>query len=378
MSVWKSIEINKLTLHNRWIRSATWEAMATPKGGATRELVAWYDTLAQGGLGLIIASHAFVTENGRVKDVQLSLANDKIAAEHKKIVDASHIHGSAIMAQLTHGGYASITDSPKTICSLPDDLTLRATVKMPIEAEEYTIEELEALEDAFAAAAARCKRIAGYDGVQFHAGHGYLISTTLSPAVNRRPDRYGKDRALFLRNIVAKARALVGPDFPLAVKINGSDYFDIDGRPVGSTVQTTIDALSSIPGLDAVEVSGGVKYGAYQAIRKGNFFPLDKQGYHRNETKAIRDALAPLGVTVIAVGGIRTPSGADRLIDSGVCDAVAMCRPFIAEPHIVKLMMQNHDLTRVKCVSCSRCIEAMSSPGVIVACQQCMRDQMKT
>ncbi|KAG9394550.1 NADH:flavin oxidoreductase/NADH oxidase family protein [Carpediemonas membranifera] len=356
-SVWEPLTLNKLSINNRWMRSATWEGFAAPNGDITPKLVEFYKDLANGGLGLIISSHTYIRPDGALAFGMSGIVDDEQAKTHIPLVEAVHaVDGAKIVCQINHTGALTSTETPICCSKLDDQPELQAIIGIKPNAHELTTKEMEDLEDVYVRAAVRCKNIAGYDGVQFHGAHQYFIAQTLSELTNQRTDVYGQDRSLFFTNVVRKTREAVGPDFFLMAKINGSDFLEIDGKARGTTIESTLEYLKPVADLlDAVEVSGGgaIK-GSAAPGRKGNLFPVANQGYHTEQAKTIKERFGEK-MKVILVGGIRTPKAANKFIDSGVCDAVSMSRPLIVQPDLIKRLKADPEADRVACVSCSKC-----------------------
>jgi 2,4-dienoyl-CoA reductase-like NADH-dependent reductase (Old Yellow Enzyme family) len=187
------------------------------------------------------------------------------------------------------------------------------------------------LTSEFARAAAQA-RDAGFDGIQIHAAHGYLLSQFLSPHYNRRTDHYGGDpanRARALLEVLEAVRREVGEDFPIIAKINADDTL-ADGVRPSDMVETAM--LLEKGGIDAVELSGGCKDGRHSAARKGRIDGPDKEVYYRDAARLYKERIK---VPLILVGGIRSLETAEGLVRDGTADYVSMCRPLIREPGLV-------------------------------------------
>ena len=325
--------INGLELKNRFVRSATWEGLADDKGYCTPALTEVLVELARGRVGLIISSHTYVRPDGQAHRAQLGLHDDSRIAALKEMTEAVHAAGGKIVLQLTHAGLRAPEDSAWPVFDL----------------NRATEAEIADLADCYAAAAGRARK-AGFDGVQLHGAHGYLINQFMSPAFNRRTDDYGgsvSGRARFCLEVLTKVRTVVGPDFPVLIKINGQDYLD-NGLVIDDTVK--ICALLTEAGLDAIEVSGGNLDGRYTPSRLGISKP-EKEAYHRAEAEAIRQAVT---IPLILVGGIRSIEVAGDVLTRGAADYVSLCRPLIREPGLIA-RWQDGDPTPAKCKSDNLC-----------------------
>jgi 2,4-dienoyl-CoA reductase-like NADH-dependent reductase (Old Yellow Enzyme family) len=219
-----------------------------------------------------------------------------------------------------------------------------------------TTEDIRQTVDAFGQAARRAQA-AGFDGVQIHAAHGYLLSQFLSPAFNRRDDDYGGDiesRARIILEVFNSIRQVVGHQFPIFVKINSEDYL-AKGLALEDSIQ--VAAMLDKAGVDAIEVSGGtISSGKYIPFRKDITFERD-QAYFRRAAKALNSKIqAP----VVLIGGIRSYLLAERLVDEGFADYISLSRPFIREPRLIA-RWQSGDLRKATCISCNGCLGAARS-----------------
>jgi 2,4-dienoyl-CoA reductase-like NADH-dependent reductase (Old Yellow Enzyme family) len=225
-------QVNSMHLKNRMVRSATYECMATEDGKVTEDLISLYKTLAKGGVGLIIAGYSYVQENGRCAPMQTGIYHDDCIPGFKKLVDAVHGEDTKIALQIVHAGRQTAPaliggQIPIAPSAIEADPLYRS------EPRAMTVEEIHETIDAFAAAAGRCKK-AGFDAVQIHATHGYLLAQFLSPYTNRRTDAWGgntENRLRIVLEIVHRVREVVGPDYPVLIKISVEE-----GVPNGLTL----------------------------------------------------------------------------------------------------------------------------------------------
>lgn len=319
--------INGISLKNRFVRSATWEGLATQKGEATPKLIERMAQLAKGGVGLIISSHAFVSPEGQGTPWQLGIYNDELIPKLKEMTSAVHAHGGKIMAQLAHAGQHAeekITGLPAFAVSNSDDLS-KKNVKI------LSPEDIRDMVDSFAKAATRAKD-ADFDGIEIHSGHGYLLSQFLSPAYNKRTDTFGgsvDNRARIHIQICQAIRNCVGKDYPIIIKMNGCDFIEN-----GLTIDDSLSAakLFAQAGFDAIELSGGtIRTGKLSPTRMGISTP-DKEAYFKDQARRFKSELK---IPIILVGGLRSYDVADTLIREGIADYISMSRPFIREPDLI-------------------------------------------
>jgi 2,4-dienoyl-CoA reductase-like NADH-dependent reductase (Old Yellow Enzyme family) len=224
------------------------------------------------------------------------------------------------------------------------------------EVAELSLEQIAEIIEDFAAAARRAKE-AGFDAVQLHAAHGYLINQFLSPNTNQRTDDYGgsrENRARFCYQVYEAVRETVGPDYPVFIKLNSEDCID-NGLELGDAVEVA-KQLSAV-GIDAIEVSGGVaaagKKSAVRLVRKEN-----EEGYFLTNAQAVK---AVVDRPVISVGGYRSLARVREALES--VDAVALSRPFIRQPNLANLWKEGKT-DKADCISCSRCFAETMENGL--------------
>jgi 2,4-dienoyl-CoA reductase-like NADH-dependent reductase (Old Yellow Enzyme family) len=352
--------IKSLALPNRFIRSATWEGLAAENGDCTPELVSFMEDLAGGNTGLIITGHTYVSLTGQATLRQLGADHDGRMEGLSAMTAAVHRKGGRIIMQLAHGGLRADAKFSNKIPMGP------SAAQGPIEppGRDMTVEDIRQAVDAFGQAARRAQA-SGFDGVQIHAAHGYLLSQFLSPAFNRRGDNYGGDiqnRARILLEAFNSIRQAVGQHFPIFVKINSEDFLD-NGLTLEDAMQ--VGAMLDKVGVDAIEVSGGTFLsGNNIPFRKDITFERD-QAYFRRAAKALN---ANIQAPIVLIGGIRSYLLAERLVDEGFADYISLSRPFIREPRLIA-RWQSGDLRKATCISCNGCLAAARS-GRGVYCVQ--------
>jgi 2,4-dienoyl-CoA reductase-like NADH-dependent reductase (Old Yellow Enzyme family) len=345
--LFEATSINGLTLANRFVRSATWEGLASPEGSPTPALVDASTELARGGVGLIISGHAFVSEEGRAGQWQLAVHDDDLIPGLRGMVDAVHAAGGRIALQIAHAGLRAVTGRHDVEPVGPSILRTDGGST----GREMTPGELRAVTDAFAQAARRAQ-LAGFDAVQIHAAHGYLIGQFLSPFFNKRDDGYGGDvrkRAKLAVEVVEAARAAVGLGFPVFIKLNSDDFL-----PGGLTVEDMVRTADMVreAGIDAVEISGGTFLsGDKKSMRQGRPGPGEPEAYYETAARRYKEEVR---LPLMLVGGIRTVETAERLIAEGVTDYISLCRPLIREPALVDRWRRG-DRRPASCVSDNRC-----------------------
>lgn len=348
--LFQSGSIGTLTIKNRFVRSATWEGMAGEDGSCTAKLVELIRELAVGEVGLIISSHMCVSPEGQAGPWQLGIHDDKFVTGLAQMARAAHDGGSAIVSQLAHGGLQAATRLTKLDALGPSCLS-REDGNC---GREMTPAEIQRTVDAFVAAAVRAKN-AGFDGVQIHAAHGYILSEFLSPYYNRRRDEYGgavAKRSRIVLDILGQIKSTLGNAFPVLIKMNSEDFID-GGLTVEDSLQ--IARLLEDAGIDAIELSGGTADEAsqFKPVRQGRLPSEDREVFYRDAAKRFK---AAVNVPLVLVGGIRSYSVAENLVNDGDADFVSLSRPLIREPRLVA-RWKSGDTAKSECGSCNLCFK---------------------
>jgi 2,4-dienoyl-CoA reductase-like NADH-dependent reductase (Old Yellow Enzyme family) len=379
------IRIGNITLPGRLIKTATAETRASDDGFVTQDVIRFYEPMARGETPLIITGNIYVSRDGKSSPRQLGAdADDKIAGL-SQMVAAVHTHGTRMFAQLNHCGRQVVT----RFAGLEEAVAPSAKTELMTgtQPRALTVPEIERLVTRYADAAERCRK-AGFDGVQIHAANGYLMSQFLTPYTNRRNDEYGgpvENRTRLLCAIIRAIRARVGADFPLIVKLNGSDFLPL--RPgLDAPALAEIATILEREGVDAIEVSVGFYESGFVMARgtffrclrnmvKGSmrhlgfvrrwgfrvFWPLlailcnvafkGREGYNSEYTRVFKTKLR---IPVICVGGFRTRDAMEAAIRDGRCDIVSAGRAFIADPFLYRHLRDNQPGPR--CVDCNACV----------------------
>ena len=346
--IFEPMALGGLEMENRLVRSATWEGLALPDGSVTDRLVALYRDLAEGGVGLIVSSYLYVQANGRQQVTQIGAHEDRLVPGLARLAEAVHAAGGRLVGQLVHcGGQATRAAIGGEDPVAPSAIPSPGYPEVP---KALTEDEVPALVESFSGAAARLKQ-AGFDGVQLHGAHGYLLSQFLSPLRNQRADRWGGDlqgRARFALEVYAAVRDAIG-DLPVLIKLNAHDFLEGSTTEVDSTY---LAAALADAGIDGIEVSGGTPgSGKLGPVRS----PIDRpedEAYFLPQARALR-AAAP-DVPLILVGGVRSPERIEAILAGGEVDGVALCRPLIREPALPN-RWRDGDRTRAACRSCTGC-----------------------
>lgn len=354
-------KIGPLSLKNRIVRAATSETMATDDGEATDSLVRLYEDLAKGGTGLIITGHIYVSREGQCSPRQTGLYDDVLIPGLKRVTEAVHRQGGVIFAELSHAGSQCAMAHITPISPSPTQNDIFGT-----QSKEMSPHDIERVIRDFTEAARR-SREAGFDGIHLHGGNGYLISQFASPRTNRRTDEWGGDaarRGHFVSRVYDAVRKAVGPDYPVTARLGIAD-----SMPDGLEEQEGLERARQLAGrgLDAIEVSFGImdtylrNIRPYVAVTPRRavedwllprlWRPSGRQAYYRDFARNLKRTA---DIPVILVGGVRTADVMSDVLASGDADFLAMARPFIRQPDLVRHLASGRN--GVDCVSCNMCL----------------------
>lgn len=364
--------IGTLELRNRIFMSPMGSNLAEEDGSCGERILRYYEARAKGGAALVtMGSVGVAWPRGSGNARQVAISEDRFIAPLRRVVDAVHRHGCRIALQLQHAGAIAVNEPfrgfPFLVPSVPEnkqpdwalDLTPQEYKDMfeaifapgiKFEYKEADEADIEWLVEQFAKAAVRARE-AGVDAVEIHAGHGYIISSFLSPASNRRTDCYGgtlENRARLLLDIIRAIKRAAGADYPVWFRLDSEEYLKADGITLADAIETA--KLAEAAGADAVHVS------AYADASRGISFTeahtVCVPCKYVPNAAAIKAAVQ---IPVISVGRIE-PEIADRLIADGKLDFVAMARKLLADPELpAKLTAGRPDLVR-PCIYCYTCI----------------------
>ncbi|MBF0558053.1 MAG: NADH:flavin oxidoreductase [Nitrospirae bacterium] len=347
MMLFEPFAIGSLTLKNRIVRSATYEKRADDDGFVTDSLIEFYEDLAKGGAGLIISGNALVHTSGRSVQQQLSIHNDFYIDKLRRLTDAVHDSGGTIVIQLVHGGRQSFPallggEQPMAPSEVYDPTT-RITPRAMDDKEIWEV--IEAFGDA-----GRRAIYAGFDGVQLHGAHGYLINEFLSPHTNRRDDYWGGDeerRFHFVEEVYRAMRREVGQGYPVLIKINADDCLEGGLSPEESVkIAKRLEDM----GVCAFEVSGGMHESGIKTARTEILNP-EQEAYFRSAAALFKHHLC---TPVILVGGLRSRPVMEEVLIKGDADLVSMSRPLIREPDLPSKMEEGKE--KADCISCNGCM----------------------
>ena len=332
--------------------------MADPDGRPLPLLKELYKNLVRGGVGLIITGHMYVHHSGKAHVEMTGIDDDDLIPDLAKLADAAHKEHGHIVVQINHAGMqANAEDVPDAIAPSAIDAPF---LSRP--AREISSREIETVIQAYGNAARRCQE-SGFDGVQIHAAHGYLISQFLSPFVNRRTDKWGgspKKRMRFLREVCAAVREKVGPDYPVLIKLGMMD--GVEGGLSSDEGAQVVAGLENM-GIDAVEISGGLGGKKNLNVRKGIRSEADEAYF----LALARQARPVTQLPIILVGGFRSRSVMEQVLADGLADFISLCRPLITEPDLPNQLKRGLK-EKSRCIAANNCWPINTGDGIACKC----------
>ena len=349
--------INGMALQNRLVRSATWEGMCEQDGRPTEKLANWYRDLAQGGIGLIVSGYTFVRPEGKGLPGKMGIHTDDFAGDYENLTRAVHAAGGKIAVQLVHAGGETDAKTAGRQPLAPSAVKVDQFPEMPA---ELTKSEISDMVTAFGEGARRAKAW-GFDAVQLHGAHGFLINQFLSPLTNRRTDEYGgsiENRSRFLLEVYQKVRETVGTDYPVLIKLNAAD--NLDG---GLEIDDAVYAAKKLAeaGIDAIEVSAGTPASGEKGPARQKINKPEKEAYHLELAIRIKEVVS---CPVMVVGGFRSYEVAENAIRDDGMDYISTARPLIREPGLPNRWIKG-DRSPARCISCNKCFMAGIEEGGI-------------
>ena len=360
MKVFEPFKIGSMEIKNRIVMAPMTVDYANPDETPSDRHFAYYTERAKGGVGLITLEVVTVDGDHRYQQNSLGLYNDALIAPHKKLVDAIHAHGAKVVPQLSHTGPESLGGFFKQIQPVGPSVVRTATTLQVC--RELKIDEIQRYVSMYGDAALRA-RAAGYDGIELHAAHSYmLLGSFLSPLRNHRTDEYRgnkpEGRVKLLLEVLADIRKKVGDDFPITLRLSGYER-ESGSREINDTVRMA--PLLVKAGVNAFHVSGGVGDLNITQIIPASDYPV---GYNTHMAAAIKQVV---DVPVMAVGRIMTVDDAEKILQANQADAVVMGRAFFADPHLINKAKAGRIDTIRPCIVCQDCVDTIM-PGGGSAC----------
>lgn len=353
------IQVGKYTFKNRIVMPACETRLSNPDGSSTREMADYYGERAKGGAAAVIVENTFVdTKESRSSLVSSGLATDHLVASHYYVSEAIKNGGAVAILQLSHGGRQATAGATGLQPVAPSAVTCKFVQREP---RALSLEEIVEIEDKFAAAAVRAKN-AGFDGIEIHGAHGYLICSFVSPYTNKRTDEYGgslENRTRFPRNIIKKCREAVGPDFIIGYRISAEE-----GVEGGLTCEETAKVAALLQNdVDYINVAAGIYETMSTYIIPPNYEP---HAMVVPFAKKIKEAVSACPVFVV---NSLNPETAEAALEDGAADVIAFGRGLIADPYLpTKLMEGRREDIRPCCRGHEGCVSLFFA-GAPIRCE---------
>lgn len=353
-SLFQAIEIGGLHLKNRVVMSPLTSNYCDENGFVTPRLVEYYKARAAGEVGLIIVEGAVVSENGRGFPYQLMANRDELVPGLRHLADQIHQAGSKVVLQVMHHGRQTRAAVTNGDVIAPSAVPCPAFKEMP---REVDLADIKQVVKDFADAARRSKE-AGFDGVELHLAHGYLLHEFLSPFANKRKDAYGgnlENRMRIVQEIIETIQEEVGKQYPVFCRINWNDFVES-----GITIEEAGEIAKRLEsfGVAAIDVSAGVVASYYRTTPPAG----SPEGLYAEAASRIKQSVT---IPVIAVGRIKHPEMADQIIREQKADMVAIGRALIADPDWVRKAQTGTEQSIIPCIGCNVCNGRTREPDII-------------
>ena len=341
-NIFNPLTVKNMTIKNRIVMTPMGTNYGEQNGEMSFLHMDYYEQRAKGGVGLIIVENASVdSPQGSNGTTQLRIDHDNYIPRLFKLCETVHSHGACIAVQINHAGASALSSrinmQPVSASNLPSKKG--GEIPRPLQKEEIT-----AIVKKYGEAAKRAQ-VAGFDAVEIHAGHSYLISQFLSPTTNNRTDEFGgskENRARFAKMVMDEVRSQVGPMFPIMIRISADEL--VEG---GNTLEDTLELLEYFAEeADIIDVSAGIT-GSIQYQIDANYL---KDGWRSFMAKAVKEKF---NKPVITTGNIRNPKIAEEILEDGDADLIGMGRGLIAEPEWVNKVESGREDELRKCISCN-------------------------
>jgi 2,4-dienoyl-CoA reductase-like NADH-dependent reductase (Old Yellow Enzyme family)/thioredoxin reductase len=350
------IQIGNMKLKNRGVMPSMVTNMCNEDGSVTERFIAYHEARAKGGVGLNIIEATYITKTGKGFTNEVGIDRDELIPGLKELTDAIHRHGGKIATQLYHGGRQANPLATGSQLVAPSAIPCPVVQSMP---RAMSIAEIKTVVKEFADAAERAKK-AGFDAVELHGAHGYLLNQFLSPNSNHRSDEYGgsvENRNRFPLEVVDAIRERVG-DYPIIYRISSEEYLP-DGLMIEDT--TSFCKLLVAHGVNAINVSGST-----YATNRVSSGADDILGVYVENAEAIKHSIQN-AVPVIVANRIKTPQFAEDIIASGKVDMVATGRPLLCDADFYNKALNGQENEIRSCLSCNHCMSELMS-GVSISC----------
>ncbi|MDP2931015.1 MAG: FAD-dependent oxidoreductase [Chloroflexota bacterium] len=345
IELFKPGHIGKMEVRNRIVKAPTWTLLGARDGSVTERIIRHYSELARGGTGLVIVEFSYVDNIASQSGVcQLAIYDNAFVPGLAQLAQGIKAYGARAALQISHCGRQRRLGIPpiKAASAIPsEDFELKGKF-VP---EALTIQEIEEIVKAFGDAARRAQ-VAGFDMVEVHGAHGYLPSGFLSPRSNKRTDKYGGslgNRMRFLLELTADMRRKVGPDYPIGIRLNGTDFL-----PGGIVIEETIQVAKALEklGVNVLHISAG-NYEARLPRESTEAIPFGPLVFLAEAVKK------EVNIPIIASGSLHMPEVAEEVLRKGQADFVAMARGLLADPYWARKTKEGRVEDIIPCIRCN-------------------------
>ncbi len=375
--LFQPLSIGRLVIANRFVRSATYFGLADELGCIGEKSVELMRNLAANNVGLIMTGYAFVNREGRCFADMNGIDRDEQIPGYQSMTSAVHNDGGKIVMQIAHGGdrsNAAIATGERHLSVSANNFANNSGNNRNEGPTEMSDADIESIIEDFGSAAARVEE-AGFDGVQIHGAHGYLVTQFLSPSSNRRQDKWGgplENRMRFALELVRAIKRQVDDDFPIMIKLGCRDYLD-EGSGLTIEEGAVVAAALESEGISFIEISHAMGGKAFRKISMGKESRPIAEAYLLPDARVIRQSTT---VPLAVVGGMRSLSIMETVLDEGVADCIALSRPLIRQPDLIR-QWQDGLADSADCVSCFACLTTDRNGNSDIHCREILKKKKK-
>lgn len=341
-TVFSPIKLGTMTLKNRLVMAPMSGHMSPATGHCTEREVDFYRTRAAGGVGLVIVGAAYVRQDGGFGHGQLGIYSDEMIPGLSSLASAIKAGGAKASIQIHHAGRETGSELTGLPCVAPSAIPWPPDAEVPV---ELTQDDIHDLVERFGKAACRAVK-AGFDAIEIHSAHGYLIAEFLSRHANRRQDKYGgsfDNRCRFVREVYESARTEVGPSVPITVRVSGDEFIAL-----GITLEETVEYVKVLEslGFDGISVSSGCS--PFYRTVPGMVYPA---GLNAFMSARIKDAVK---IPVMVAGRVNNPQLAEDILRQGKADMICLGRPLISDPEYPRKAETGRARDIRPCIACNK------------------------
>ena len=355
----EQLVVKGMELRNRLVMPPMVTNFASKDGELTKKMIDYYSERARGGAALIIVEMSYPHPTGKGFPCMLGIYSDAFIPGLNELAEAIKSHGACAALQIGHAGRQTSSDISGHAIVAPSAIPSKGTVEMP---KEMSIQEIQEIVHAFGNAAVRAKR-AGFDAVELHGTHGYLLNEFLSPYTNKRTDAYGgsfENRLRFPLEVIKEVRSKIGETYPLIFRLCANEYTE-GGEGISLDLAKKIAPRLVETGINILHITGGIHETRDHIVQPLYY----SQGYHAYLAEGIKQVVA--ATPVITAGSITDPYMADQILEEGKADLIAVGRGLIADPMFLKKTKGGRVEEIRRCIRCNECVGRLRS-GCRISC----------